>query len=132
MKRPWQMSPKPIDFAHLPFTPLPAKKVRCPICGKVGELTSQRNAEGELILKCNDCKIFYSQHLKKGFCLFGVNDKNGKRLQRKSDGEEVFVRPVLPSECMNCIVHTNKKVNCPFYAGAIGGELLPPEGWEKT
>jgi hypothetical protein len=122
----------PTDFSHLPFTPFPGKKVPCPMCGKVGDATSQRNPEGELIFKCKYCKIFYSQHLKKGFCQFGVNEKNGRRLQRKADGEEILVRTVLPSECKVCTVHPDKQIPCPYFAGIIGRELLPPEGWEKA
>jgi len=138
-KRLYEISPIPTrpapaidDLSHLPFTPLPEKKVPCPRCGRIGEMTNQRNPEGQKIFKCNDCKLFYSQHLKKAFCQFGANEKNGRKLQRKSDGEEILVRPVLPSECRACKIHHDKTIPCPFFAGIIGRELLPPEGWDKA
>lgn len=131
--KPWQKKAEPsVSFGHLPIPILPAKKVPCPMCGKVGELTGKRNVEDEPILKCKYCGILYSQHLKKGFCSWNANEKNGHRLMNKKTGEMVLVRTVSPSECRNCRMHQSRTVPCPFFQGRVGAELAPPDDWEKV
>jgi len=137
-KKPYQQPAVPtkdFSFGFQPFAPLPEKKVSCPKCGKVGEITGKRSAEGQFIFKCKGCNIEYSQHLKLGFCAFGVNEKNGKWLVEKSTKERVFVRSMVPSQCRACPkyeVFMALKEKCPFFKGVIGRELEPPEQWVKT
>jgi len=131
--KPWQKKAAPsVSFGHLPFAPYIDKKVPCLICGKVGEITNKRNVENERIFKCNDCKIYYSQYLKKGFCSWGITDKNRQLLTDNASDEQIPVRVVTPSECKNCRTHTDKTKNCPFFRGMVGKELAMPEGWEKV
>lgn len=122
-------------FGFLPYEPKPKKKLVCPRCGVVGELTGKRNIDSNDIYRCKSCKIEYSENLKKAYCTFKTTQKNGNWVTVIATKERVFVRAIVPSDCRKCPVYKTFfaiKIMCPHYKGLIGKELSPPEEWTKT
>ena len=123
------------SFGFMPFKPKPKRKLECPRCGNIGELTGKRNIDGNDIYRCRGCRIEYSENLKKAYCTFQVTQKNGHWVTVKATKEKVFVKAIVPSDCRKCQLYKMffaLKKKCPNYKGLIGKELNPPEEWEKT
>jgi hypothetical protein len=123
------------SFGYLPFKPKAKKKLECPRCGVRGEITGKRNVDGNDIYRCKGCKIEYSENLKKAYCSFDVNRKNGHWVTVKATKEKIFVKAIVPSECRKCSLYKTFfaiKIKCPNFRGLIGKELTPPEGWDKA
>jgi len=138
-KREWEKPAVPTKtfetFGFTPFTPKAKKKLECPRCGVIGELTGKRNIDGNYIYRCKNCSIEYSENLKKAYCTFSVNQKNGHWVIVKKTKERVFVKAILPSECRKCPLYKKffaVKIKCPHFQGLIGTELDPPEEWKKA